>query len=69
MPMSKLSMGRACSTLGKPKRCIQSLIGEPEGKRPFGRPRRIREDNIRMDIWGKGCEVVGWTQLPHDRDQ
>jgi hypothetical protein len=24
-------------------------VGKPEGKRPFGRPRRRREDNIRME--------------------
>ena len=26
------------------------LTGKPTGKRPFGRPRRTWEDNIRMDI-------------------
>jgi len=26
------------------------LVGKHEGKRPFGRPRRRWEDNIRMDL-------------------
>ena len=26
------------------------LVGNPEGKRPFGRPRRRLEDNIKMDL-------------------
>jgi len=26
------------------------LVGKPEGKRPSGRPKRIWEDNIRMDL-------------------
>jgi len=26
------------------------LVGKPEGKRPFGRPRRRWEDNIKMDL-------------------
>jgi hypothetical protein len=26
------------------------LVGKPEGKRPLGIPRHIREDNIRMDL-------------------
>jgi hypothetical protein len=26
------------------------LVGEPEGKRPVGRPRCRWEDNIRMDL-------------------
>jgi hypothetical protein len=28
--------------------CI--LVGNPEGKRPLGRPRSRLEDNIRMDL-------------------
>jgi len=31
---------------------------KPEGKRPLGRPRRKRMDNIRMDLWGKGSVYV-----------
>ena len=31
------------------------LVGKPEGKRPLGRPRRRWEDNIKMDIQGRGC--------------
>jgi hypothetical protein len=26
------------------------LVGKPEGKKPFRRPRRRREDNIKMDL-------------------
>jgi hypothetical protein len=26
------------------------LVGKPDGKRPLGRPRRIWEDNIKMDL-------------------
>jgi len=26
------------------------LVRKPEGKRPFGRPRNRREDNIKMDL-------------------
>jgi hypothetical protein len=26
------------------------LVGKPEGKRRLGRPRRRREDNIKMDL-------------------
>ena len=32
------------------------LVGEPEGKRPLGRPRRRWEDNIKMDLKEVGCE-------------
>jgi len=26
------------------------LVGKPEGKRPFGRPRHRWDDNIKMDL-------------------
>ena len=44
------------------------LVGKPEGKRPLGRPRRKREDNIKMDLEevGRGCG--DWMELAHDRD-
>jgi hypothetical protein len=31
------------------------LVGKPEGKRPLGRPRRRREDNIKADLQELGC--------------
>jgi hypothetical protein len=42
-------MGRACSTNGKVE-CIRILAGNPEGKRPLGRPRLRWVDNIKMDL-------------------
>ena len=44
------------------------LVGKPEGKRPFGRPRRRWEDNIEMDLQ----EVGGggdWMELSQGRDR
>jgi hypothetical protein len=34
------------------------LVVKPEGKTPLGRPRRRREDNIRMDLQEVG-QVAG----------
>jgi hypothetical protein len=45
------------------------LVGKPEVKIPLGRPRRKREDNIKMDLEEGGWEGVDWTQLAQDRDQ
>ena len=40
------------------------LVGKPEGKRPLGRPRRISEDNIKMDHQEVGGGVgTGWSWL------
>jgi hypothetical protein len=38
------------------------LVGKPEGKRPRGRPRRRRVDNIKMDLREIGWDVVDWIQ-------
>jgi hypothetical protein len=39
------------------------LVGKPEGKKPLRRPRRIWEDNIKMDFqeveWGHGLDRSG----------
>jgi hypothetical protein len=42
-------MGGACARLGERRVAYRVLVGKPEGKRPLGRPRRRREDNIKMD--------------------
>ena len=45
------------------------LMGKPEGKRPLGRPRRRREDNIKMDIQEVGYGGIDWIELAQDRDR
>jgi hypothetical protein len=37
------------------------LVGKPDGKRPLGKPKRILEDNIKMDLQEVRCGV--WTGL------
>jgi hypothetical protein len=44
------------------------LVGEPEGKRPLGRPRRRWEDNVRMNLQEVGCGCEEWIGLSQDRD-
>jgi hypothetical protein len=44
--------------IGENRNSYRLLVGNPEGKRPLGRPRRRRVDNIRMDL-GK----VGWGDV------
>jgi hypothetical protein len=54
---------------GEKRNAYRILVGEPEKKRPLGRPRRRWEDNIKMDLreieWG-GMDC---TDLAQDRDQ
>jgi predicted small integral membrane protein len=44
-------------------------MGKPEGKRPLGRPRRRRVDNIRMDLGEVGWVDVDWIGLAQDRNR
>jgi hypothetical protein len=55
--------------MGDTKKTFKMLVGKPEGKRPLGKPRCRLEDNIRMDIWEIGWEVVDWIHLAQDRAQ
>jgi hypothetical protein len=45
------------------------LFGKPEGKRLLGRPKRRREDNIRMDLRDILWEDVDRMHLDQERDQ
>ena len=39
------------------------LVGKPEGKRPLGRPRHRREDNIKVDLQEVGGGRGDWMEL------
>jgi hypothetical protein len=48
-------MGRACSAYGGMERCVQGLVGKPEGKRQLRRPSHRWEANIKVDLQEVGC--------------
>jgi hypothetical protein len=54
--------------MGEKRGAYRILVGSPEGRRPLGRPRRIGEDNIKMDLqevgWG-----MDWIELAQDSDR
>jgi hypothetical protein len=45
------------------------LVGKHEGKRPLGRPRHRREDNIKKDLQEVGRGHGDWMELVQDRDR
>jgi hypothetical protein len=50
------------------KRNVYRLfIGQPEGKRPLGRPRHRWRNNIKMDLLEVGLGGVDWIGLAQDR--
>jgi hypothetical protein len=48
-------MGGTCGACGDRRGTYRVLMGKPEGKRPLGRPRHKRQDNIKIDH-----QDVGW---------
>jgi hypothetical protein len=55
--------------MGEMKYAYKILVGEPEGKKPLGRPRRRWEDSIRTDVREMRWEVADWVHLAQDRDK
>jgi hypothetical protein len=48
---------------GETRGVYRVMVGEPEGKRPFGRSRRRWEENIKIDLQEVGCEGKDWIDL------
>jgi hypothetical protein len=55
--------------MGEERKVYKVLVGKPEGKRPLGRPRRMWEDGIRMDLRETGWRGVDWIRLAQDRNR
>ena len=55
--------------MGEDRGVHRVLVGNPEGKRPLGRPRRRWEDNIKMDLQEVGVGRGDWMELAQDRDR
>ena len=55
--------------MGERRGVYRVLVGKSEGKRPFGRPRRRWEDNMKMDLHEVGCGCMDWIDLAQDRDR
>jgi hypothetical protein len=62
-------MGGSCSTYGYRRGAYRALVGKHEGKRPLGRPRRRRENNIKMDLQELGWGGMDWIDLGQDRNK
>jgi hypothetical protein len=62
----RIRVGGDGSAYGEGRGVYGVLGGEPEGKRPLGKPRRRWENNIRMDGWKWNVWVwtgLGWLRI------
>jgi hypothetical protein len=55
--------------MGETRNVYRILAGNPEGKRPLGRPRRRWVDDIKIDLRKVGWDAMDWIDLAQDRDQ
>jgi hypothetical protein len=54
---------------GAKRTTCRILMGNPEGKRPLGRPIRRWVDNMKMDLREIRWDGMDWINLAQDRDQ
>ena len=54
---------------GGEEKCTGGFDGEPEGKRPFGRPRVGREHIAKVDLEEMCTEYVSWIHLAQNIDK
>jgi hypothetical protein len=54
--------------MGEKRNAYRILVGMSEGKRPLGRPRHRKVDNIKMDRREMGWDGFDWIDLARDRD-
>ena len=62
-------MGGECSAHGERRSVYRVLVWKPEGKRPFGRPKRRWQINIKMVLQEVGCGSTGWIDMFQERDK
>jgi len=55
--------------MGESSGVYRVLVGKSEEKSPLRRPRRRRQDNIKMDLQEVECEGMDWTGVAQDKDR
>jgi hypothetical protein len=55
--------------MGEKSNVYRLLVGNPEGKRPLGRPTHRWVDNIRLDLGEVRRGDVDWIGLAKDRNR
>ena len=55
--------------MGEGRGIYRLLVGKPKGKRPLGRPRRIWEDDIKIDFQEVECAGMDWIEVAQNRNR
>jgi hypothetical protein len=55
--------------MGEGRGVYRVLVGRPKNKRPLGRPRRRREDNVKLGLKEIGIDGANWIRLAQDKVQ
>jgi hypothetical protein len=55
--------------MGEIRGTYRVLVWKPKIKRPFGKPRRKWEDNMKMDLQEVERGGTDWIELAQDRDR
>ena len=55
----RMRWARNIARMGNRRDAYRVLLGKPEGKRPFGKPRRRCKDNMKMDLQEVVCGADG----------
>jgi hypothetical protein len=60
----KMKWAGHVARIGRMRKAYNILVAKPDGKRPLGRPKHRRENNIKM-IWDKqdGKLCIGFIRL------
>ena len=58
-----MKWARHVARMGYRRGLYRVLVGKVERTRPHGRPRRRREDKIKMDLQEVDYEGMDWTEL------
>jgi hypothetical protein len=54
--------------MGESTNAYRILVGNSEGKKPLGKPRRMWDDHIKMDLREIGWGVMDCIDLAEDKD-
>jgi hypothetical protein len=65
----RMRWARHVARMGKKRNAYKILVGNLEGKRPLGRPRRRWVDSIKIDLGEIGWDGGDGIDRAQDRDQ